>query len=66
MSIDDGINKLTSLFQRRGYITYVDINETFPDLSFSTEELDEIYVKLRNFDVEILEHAPNPDGDSRA
>lgn len=66
MSIDEGVKKLAKLSERQGYITYNDINEIFSDLSWSADELDEVYVKLRNLDINILDLHPNPDRNSRA
>jgi RNA polymerase primary sigma factor len=60
MRIDEGIKKLVELARKRGYVTYDDINNAFPDGSFSPEELDEAYVKLRSL-VEIVDsHFPEP------
>src|SRR5262249_14473916 len=45
------------LAQEQGYLTYNDINDALPDSIISAEELDEIYIKLRNLEVEIVDQA---------
>jgi len=54
MNIEDGILKLVNLSKKQGYIIYNDINSAFPDSVFSAEELDEVYFKLHNINIEIL------------
>ena len=44
------------LAQEHGHVTYDDINDILPD-GLSPEDLDELYTKLRNLDVEIVDHA---------
>ncbi len=55
--IAEKIKELVRLAQEQGYLTYGDINDTLPDSLVSAEELDEIYIKLRNLDVEIVDQA---------
>ncbi|HYG21213.1 MAG TPA: RNA polymerase sigma factor RpoD [Verrucomicrobiae bacterium] len=55
--ITEKIKELVRLAQEQGYLTYGDINDTLPDTLVSPEELDEIQVKLRNLDVEIVDQA---------
>jgi RNA polymerase primary sigma factor len=51
------IKELVRLAQEQGYLTYGDINEVLPATPISPEQLDEIYVKLRNLEVEIVDQA---------
>src|SRR6266568_4198360 len=51
------IKELVRLAQEQGYLTYNDINDALPDSVISPEELDEIYIKLRNLEVEIVDAA---------
>jgi len=51
------VKELVRLAQEQGYLTYGDINDALPETSATPEELDEIYVKLRNLDVEIVDQA---------
>src|SRR5204863_1402620 len=55
--IAEKIEELVRLAQEQGYLTYGDINEALPDTVVSAEELDEIYIKLRNLDVDIVDQA---------
>jgi RNA polymerase primary sigma factor len=64
------VKELVRLAQEQGYLTYNDINEALPDTPAPPEELDEIYVKLRNLEVEIVDQAevdrikqPDSEGD---
>jgi RNA polymerase primary sigma factor len=55
--IAEKIKELVRLAQEQGYLTYGDVNDALPDTLISAEELDEIYIKLRNLDVEIVDQA---------
>jgi RNA polymerase primary sigma factor len=63
MTIDEKIKPLSSLADKQGYITYADINDAFPGTLHSCEELEEIYIKLRNLEIEILDQKPERDDD---
>jgi RNA polymerase primary sigma factor len=51
------IKELVRLAQEQGYLTFNDINDTLPDGAVTPEELDDIYVKLRNLEIEIVDQA---------
>ena len=51
------VKELVRLAQEQGYLTYGDINEALPDSFITPEDLDEIYLKLRNLEVEIVDQA---------
>jgi RNA polymerase primary sigma factor len=55
--IAEKVKELLRLAQEQGYLTYNDINDALPDSLISGEELDEVYVKLRNLEVEIVDQA---------
>jgi RNA polymerase primary sigma factor len=55
--IAEKIKELVRLAQEQGYLTYGDINDVLPESVISPEELDEIYIKLRNLEVEIVDQA---------
>jgi RNA polymerase primary sigma factor len=57
LELKEKIKELVRLAQEQGYLTYGDINDTLPDSVISPEELDEIYIKLRNLDIEIVDQA---------
>src|SRR6266404_5230758 len=51
------VKELVRLSQEQGYLTYGDINDALPDTLITAEELDDIYVKLRNLEIEIVDQA---------
>jgi len=55
--LTEKIKELVRLAQEQGYLTYNDINDALPDTMITAEELDEIYIKLRNLEVEIVDQA---------
>src|SRR5215469_8026238 len=55
--IAEKIKELVRLAQEQGYLTYNDVNEALPDTMITGEALDEVYVKLRNLEVEIVDQA---------
>ena len=50
------IKKLVNLAHERGYLTYDDINDALPD-DLTPDDLDDIYTKLKNLDIEIVDNA---------
>jgi len=50
------IQKLVNMAHERGYLTYDDINDALPD-DLTPDDLDEIYTKLKNLDIEIVDSA---------
>jgi len=70
VEIAEKVKELVRLAREQGYLTYNDINDALPDVVVSTDELDELYSKLRNLEVEIVDQAevdrvkqPEPDED---
>ena len=57
VEIPEKIKELVRLAQEQGYLTYGDISEALPHNLVTPEELDEICIKLRNLDVEIVDQA---------
>jgi RNA polymerase primary sigma factor len=55
--LTEKIKELVRLAQEQGYLTYTDINDALPDNIVTAEDLDEIYIKLRNLEVEIVDQA---------
>src|SRR6266446_7693666 len=55
--VAEKIKELVRLAQEQGYLTYNDINEALPDSFVSGADIDEIYVQLRNLEVEIVDAA---------
>ncbi len=50
------LKTLVGIAHEHGHVTYDDINDILPD-GVSPEELDELYSKLRNLDIEIVDQA---------
>jgi RNA polymerase primary sigma factor len=57
LDLTEKVRELVRLAQEQGYLTYTDINDALPDSVVTAEDLDEIYIKLRNLDVEIVDQA---------
>ena len=55
--LTEKVKDLIRLAQEQGYLTYNDINDALPDNIVTADELDEIYVKLRNLEIEIVDQA---------
>jgi RNA polymerase primary sigma factor len=57
VDLTEKIKELLRLNQEQGYLTHGDIADAFSELPISAEEMDDIYIKLRNLDVEIVDQA---------
>ncbi len=55
--LNDKIRELVRLAQEQGYLTYNDINDTLPENIITADDLDEVYIKLRNLEIEIVDQA---------
>jgi RNA polymerase primary sigma factor len=51
------IKDLVRLAHEQGYLTYSDITDALPESLITPEALDEIYIKLRSLEVEIVDQA---------
>src|SRR5437899_1418380 len=51
------IRELLILAKEQGHLTYDDINDTLPETILTPDELDQIYSKLKNLEVEIVDQA---------
>ncbi len=56
MDLAETIKTLLHLAHENGHITYDDINDVLPE-GMSPDDLDELYTKLRNLDIEIVDNA---------
>jgi len=54
--LTETIKTLLHLAHEHGHVTYDDINDVLPE-GLSPDDLDELYTKLRNLDIEIVDHA---------
>jgi RNA polymerase primary sigma factor len=57
LEIAQKVKELVRLSQEQGYLTYTDINDALPETMLSPDDLDEIYIQLRNLEVEIVDQA---------
>ena len=57
VDLTEKIKELVRLAQEQGYLTYTDINDALPEGVVTPDDLDEIYSKLRNLEVEIVDQA---------
>lgn len=57
VDITEKIKELVRVAQEQGYLTYGDINDALPDNLVTPEDLDEIYIKLRNLEIDIVDQA---------
>jgi RNA polymerase primary sigma factor len=55
--LTEKIKELVRLAQEQGYLTYGDINDALPENLVTPDDLDEIYQKLRNLEIEIVDQA---------
>src|SRR5664279_1731823 len=51
------IKELVRLAQEQGHLTYNDISEALPENAIVPEKLDQIFTKLRGFEIEIVDQA---------
>src|SRR5437588_4361709 len=54
-NLTETVKTLQFLAHEQGHVTYDDINDILPD-GLSPDDLDELYTRLRNLDVEIVDH----------
>jgi RNA polymerase primary sigma factor len=57
IELGEKIKELVRLAQEQGYLTYGDINDALPSTLIKPEDLDDICIKLRGLDVEIVDQA---------
>ena len=55
--IAEKVKELIRLANEQGYLTHSDVNEALPENAISPEELDEIHLKLRNLEIDIVDQA---------
>src|SRR5487761_1904574 len=56
VDVTETLKELLALAREQGYLTYDDINDILPD-GLTPDDLDELYVKLRNLDIEIVDRS---------
>jgi len=66
--LKEKIKELISLARDQGYLTYSDIESALPEKFVSSEDMDEVFSKLRSLDIDIVEQSEmeNRKADSEA
>ena len=57
VELTEKVKELVLLAREQGYLTFGDINDALPDGVVTPDDLDEIYQKLRNLEIEIVDQA---------
>jgi RNA polymerase primary sigma factor len=57
IDLTEKIKDLLRLAQEQGYLTHNDIGDALAELPITAEDMDEVYIKLRNLEVEIVDQA---------
>jgi RNA polymerase primary sigma factor len=57
LDLQEQIRELLRLAQEQGHLTYTDIHEALPAEVISPDQLDEVFQKLRNLEIEIVDQA---------
>jgi len=57
VDLTEKVKELVRLAQEQGYLTYNDINDALGETLITAEEIDDLYSKLRNLEVEIVDQA---------
>src|SRR5436309_14729752 len=57
VDLSEKIRELLILAKEQGHLTYDDINAALPETIVTSDELDQIYSKLKNLEVEIVDQA---------
>ncbi len=63
IDLTEKVKELLRLAQEQGHLTYNDINDALPDNVVSPGELDELYSKLRNLEIEIVDQVDQAEVD---
>ena len=57
VDLTEKVRELLLLAKEQGHLTYDDINDALPDSVVTPEDLDQVYTKLANLEVEIVDQA---------
>ena len=57
VDLTEKVKELLRLAQEQGYLTHNDIGDALADAPISAEEMDEVYIKLRNLEIEIVDQS---------
>jgi RNA polymerase primary sigma factor len=57
VDITEKVKDLLRLAKEQGHLTYDDVNDALPDDIVTPEDLDQVYTKLRNLEIEVIDPA---------
>ena len=57
IDLTEKVRELLALAKEQGHLTHDDINEALPETIVTPNDLDQIYSKLNNLEIEIVDHA---------
>src|ERR1051325_728793 len=57
LGVDQKVKELLRLAQEQGHLTYNDINDALPEAVATPEEIEEVLIKLRNLEIDIVDPA---------
>jgi RNA polymerase primary sigma factor len=57
LDLTEKFKELVRLAQEQGYLTHNDIGDALADMPIPPEEMDEVYIKLRNLEIEIVDQS---------
>ena len=57
LDLPEKVKELVRLAQEQGYLTHGDVHEVLPEGTIPPEELEEVYTKLRNLEIDIVDQA---------
>ncbi len=55
--IAEKVKELIRLSREQGHLTYSDINDALPDSVVTANDIDEVFIKLRGLEINIVDHA---------
>jgi RNA polymerase primary sigma factor len=57
VDLTEKIQEMVNLAHERGFLTADDINDALGDATVTAEDVDEVYTRLGNLDIEIVDHS---------
>ena len=57
LDLTEKVKDLLRLAKEQGHLTYDDVNDALPDDIVTAEDLDHVYTKLRNLEIEVIDPA---------
>jgi RNA polymerase primary sigma factor len=57
VDLTEKIRELLVIAKEQGHLTYDDINDAFPETTFTPDDINQVYTKLNNLEIEIVHQA---------